>query len=86
MQFEIADRLKQLPPYLFEEIDRAKSEAVEAGKDIIDLGVGDPDLPTPDYVIKSLARAAEKGENHRYALNRGLPEMREAIASQSKIS
>ena len=54
---EQADRLKQLPPYLFAELDRKKAEARSRGVDVIDLGVGDPDLPTPDNIIAKLAEA-----------------------------
>jgi len=57
--FEKAERLKKLPPYLFKEIDRKKAEVRARGVDIIDLGIGDPDLPTPPHVIKALKKAAE---------------------------
>jgi LL-diaminopimelate aminotransferase len=77
---EDADRLKQLPPYLFAEIDRMKRKAVKEGKDIIDLGIGDPDRPTPVHIIESLAKSAHEPANHRYALDAGLPELRDAIA------
>lgn len=80
MSFELADRLLRLPPYIFKEIEEAKSAAENAGRDVIDLGVGDPDQPTPDFIIKSLAEAAKDGENHRYALNRGLAKFRKSIA------
>ena len=76
-----AERLKQLPPYLFAEIDKAKRAARQAGKPIIDFGVGDPDLPTPPHIIKRLAEAAQDPANHRYALDQGLPELRQAIAA-----
>jgi len=75
-----AERLKQLAPYLFVELDRAKRKLQEAGKDVIDLGVGDPDLPTPPPVIARLARAAEDPANHRYSFTEGIRELREAIA------
>ncbi len=75
-----AERLKQLPPYLFVEIDRAKRKLQEAGKDVIDLGVGDPDLPTPPPIVARLARAAEDPANHRYSFTEGIRELREAIA------
>ena len=58
-----------------------KRELRAQGKDVIDLGVGDPDLPTPDFVIKALSEAAHDPRNHRYALDAGLPELREAFAS-----
>ena len=77
---EYADRLKKLPPYLFEEIDKAKKKAEEEGRPIIDLGVGDPDQPTPDFVIKKLQEAVLDPATHQYALNRGLKKMRQAMA------
>ena len=77
---EKADRLKQLPPYLFAEIDRAKRELQAEGRDVIDLGVGDPDLPTPPHVLERLKAAADDPANHRYSFTEGLRELREAIA------
>ena len=79
--FDKAERLKQLPPYLFAEIDKVKRAAKAAGQPIIDFGVGDPDLPTPPHIIKRLAEAAQDPSNHRYALDQGLPELRQAIAA-----
>ncbi len=80
MDFDYADRLKKLPPYLFEEIDKAKKKAEEEGRPIIDLGVGDPDQPTPDFVIKKLQEAVLDPATHQYALNRGLKKLRQAMA------
>lgn len=74
------ERLKQLPPYLFMEVDRRKRELLAKGKDVIDLGVGDPDLPTPSFVIEALAQAAKNPANHRYALDAGMPELRQAFS------
>jgi len=76
---QFSDRVKRLPPYLFVELDAAKRRAKGQGKDIIDLGVGDPDLPTPAPIIAALAKAAKDPRNHRYALDQGLPELRRAI-------
>src|SRR5580658_3678096 len=59
-------RLDMIPPYLFAEISRIKNEARASGADIIDLGIGDPDLPTPTPVIEALIKAAAKPETHRY--------------------
>ncbi|MBI3999088.1 MAG: LL-diaminopimelate aminotransferase [Candidatus Omnitrophica bacterium] len=81
IRIEPPDRLKKLPPYLFAEIDRMKRELVRQGKDVIDLGVGDPDLPTPSFIIEALYEAAKNPVNHRYALDQGMPELRRAIAS-----
>ncbi len=73
VQIEKAERLKQLPPYLFVELDKAKQKLVAAGNDVIDLGVGDPDLPTPARIIQRLQRTAEEPANHRYSFTEGLP-------------
>ena len=75
-----ADRLKQLPPYLFVEIDQAKRALVADGKDVIDLGVGDPDLPTPSHIIAKLKAAVDDPANHRYSFTEGIAELRSAIA------
>lgn len=80
IQIEPADRLKKLPPYLFAEIDKTKRALIAQGKDVIDLGVGDPDLPTPAFIVEALSKAAQDGRNHRYALDQGMPELRQAIA------
>lgn len=79
LKIEQSERLKQLPPYLFLEIDRAKREAIQQGRDIIDLGIGDPDQPTPQFIIDKLNEAAKDKENHHYALDTGMPILREAI-------
>lgn len=81
MAFELAERLKALPPYLFAELDRKKREKIEEGVDVIDLGVGDPDLPTPEPIVEALKRAAEKPENHRYPSYVGMKAFREAVAN-----
>ena len=75
-----ARRLDQVPPYLFAEIER-RIEAMRAdGIDVISLGIGDPDLPTPPDVVKALQRAVERPETHQYPSNRGLVAFREAVA------
>lgn len=84
MNIELSDRLKKLPPYLFVEIDRAKKKAVSDGRDIIDLGVGDPDIPTPKHIIEMLHKASLDPKTHRYALDEGLPELRIEIAAWYK--
>ena len=66
MEIKWAKRIEELPPYLFAEIDRKKNELIEKGVDVIDLGVGDPDIPTPDHIIESLREAAGNPEHHRY--------------------
>ncbi len=77
---EKSGRLKALPPYLFKEIDRQKSEARKKGVDIIDLGVGDPDMPTPPHIIEALCKAAHDPANHRYPSYSGMVAFNEAVA------
>ena len=79
LSFDPPSRLKKLPPYLFAEIDRKKRELIAKGKDVIDLGVGDPDIPTADFIIEALNVAAKNPRNHRYALDQGMPELRHTI-------
>jgi hypothetical protein len=71
---EKADRIKNLPPYLFAKIDQMKAEMQQKGKDIIDLGIGDPDLPTPPHIITALQDAANDPKNHRYPSYSGMLE------------
>ena len=75
-----AKRIDELPPYLFAEIDRRKKQALARGVDLIDLGVGDPDIPTPAPVLDKLMEAAAKPANHRYPNSAGLIEFRQAVA------
>lgn len=77
---EKAERIKNLPPYLFAKIDVMKSEMQKKGADLIDLGIGDPDLPTPGHIIAALERAARDPKNHRYPSYSGMMEFREAVA------
>lgn len=81
MEPQTSERLKRLPPYLFVEMDRLKRELLARGKDVIDLAVGNPDLPTPSFIVEELARAARDPRNHRYALDQGMPELRRALAT-----
>lgn len=80
MKIEMADRINQIPPYLFAEIDKKKDEIKKSGVDLIDLGIGDPDLPTPKPIIERLKRASEDPRNHRYPSYEGMIEFREAVA------
>ena len=80
MAIDKAIRLEKLPPYLFAEIDKKKKAALAAGRDVINLGVGDPDQPTPEFIIEALNKAAHNPKNHQYALDEGSPELRRAIA------
>jgi LL-diaminopimelate aminotransferase len=83
-QFYQAERLALLPPYLFAEIDRVKAEVKAQGKDIISLGIGDPDLPTPDFIIAALCEAAKTPVNHQYPSYVGLFSYRQAVADWYK--
>ena len=75
-----ASRMSNLPPYLFARIDEMKAEQVKKGVDIIDLGVGDPDLATPPHIVASLCEAAKNPENHHYPSYVGMPAYRSAVA------
>lgn len=75
-----AQRLQVLPPYLFAELDRMKQEQVKKGMDIISLGIGDPDLPTPPHIIQALATAAADPRNHQYPSYEGMLSFRKAAA------
>ena len=79
MRIERAERLKRLPPYLFKELDRQKEEVRATGVDIIDLGVGDPDLPTPPHIIDALKKAAEDPANHQYPSYSGMGEFNAVV-------
>lgn len=81
MAFERASRLDELPPYLFIEIDRKKRAAIAAGKDVIDFGVGDPDRPTPRFIIDRMAKAVYDPNNHRYPFDTGVPAFKDAAAA-----
>ncbi len=80
MNIEYSEKIKKLPPYLFAEIDRLKEETRKKGVDIISLGIGDPDLPTPDVVIEALNKSAYDINNHHYPSYEGLLEFRQKIA------
>jgi LL-diaminopimelate aminotransferase len=79
-----AARMSDLPPYLFARIDEMKAQQQMKGTDIIDLGVGDPDLPTPVHIVSSLCEAAKNPENHHYPSYAGMPEYRSAVADWYK--
>jgi len=78
---ELADRLRALPPYLFVRIDGVKREMIAKGVDVVDLGIADPDTPTPQPIIDACARAASDPANHRYPSTLGLDEFRCAAAA-----
>jgi LL-diaminopimelate aminotransferase len=79
-----ASRMDDLPPYLFARIDEMKAEQQRKGVDIIDLGVGDPDLPTPPHIVEALCRAARDPANHHYPSYAGMPAYKEAVAGWYK--
>jgi alanine-synthesizing transaminase len=73
-------RIGQLPPYVFAAVDQLKAELRRGGEDVIDLGFGNPDLPSPELAVEKLCEAARKPRNHRYSASRGLPRLRLAVA------
>ena len=77
-------RITSLPPYVFTIIDTLKVEARRAGEDVIDLGFGNPDLPSPDVAVEKLCEAVHNPRNHRYSSSRGIPKLREAVADLYK--
>jgi LL-diaminopimelate aminotransferase len=77
---QVATRIKTLPPYLFAAIDKMKQAAIAKGVDIINLGIGDPDLPTPAPIIESLALAAKNPKHHQYPSYEGMLSFRTAVA------
>lgn len=79
-KLEKARRIKELPPYLFTEIDRKRRAALSRGVDLIDLGIGDPDIPTPSPIVEALQEAAANPVNHRYPSSPGMAAYREAVA------
>src|SRR5260221_580668 len=74
-------RIRRLPPYVFEEVNKAKAKARSAGADIIDLGMGNPDLPAPAHVIEKLKETLGKPRTDRYSASRGIPGLRRAQAA-----
>ena len=83
-KIEYSDRLNALPPYLFVEIDKARRAAIAAGRDIINLGVGDPDQRTHQVIIDTMKKAVEDLNNHHYPFDAGVPQLRVEIAKWFK--
>ena len=79
-EIEPSKRLQVLPRYLFAELERKRREAESAGREVFDLSIGDPDLPTPQPILDQLAAAALVPQNHRYPTSAGLLEVRTRIA------
>jgi alanine-synthesizing transaminase len=78
-------RVTGLPPYVFAQINGLKADARSHGRDVIDFGFGNPDLPSPDVAVEKLAEAAHNPKNHRYSASRGIPNLRLAIANRYKL-
>ena len=79
-------RINSLPPYVFAAIDALKMAARRAGEDVIDLGFGNPDIPSPEIAVEKLGEAARNPRNHRYSASRGIPKLRQAIADLYRAS
>jgi len=77
-------RMDRLPPYVFAEVNDLKMKLRRKGEDIIDLGMGNPDIPTPKHIVDKLVEAAQKGRNHRYSASAGIPKLRVAISDWYK--
>jgi alanine-synthesizing transaminase len=78
------EKIKRLPPYVFAVVNQLKMELRHAGEDIIDLGMGNPDQPTPQHIVDKLCEAAQDGRNHRYSVSRGIPGLRRAVCAWYK--
>ena len=76
----VSDKVKKLPPYLFSELQRKKKKMEASGADVIDLGIGAPDLPAPEFIYEKLVEEAKKPLNHKYSVYNGIPSFREAVA------
>ena len=80
MREHLFHRVRRLPPYVFGEVNAMKAQARAAGRDIIDLGMGNPDQPTPAPIVEKLIEAARNPRTHRYSMSRGIPGLRRAQA------
>jgi LL-diaminopimelate aminotransferase len=85
VSIEPADRVKDLPPYLFATIDKMKQDALKKGIDLIDLSIGDPDIPTPKHIVRRMRKAVENPAHHRYPSYVGMLSFRQAVADWYKI-
>ena len=72
-------RMHRLPPYVFATVNELKMQLRRQNVDIVDLGMGNPDIPTPQHIVDKLVEASGKGVNHRYSVSRGIPNLRKAI-------
>lgn len=85
IKVQLADRVRNLPPYLFAAIDKMKQDALSRGVDVIDLSIGDPDIPTPGHIVEAMKKAVERAEHHRYPSYDGMLSYREAVADWYKL-
>ena len=84
ISIELAKRVRDLPPYLFAAIDKMKQGAVSKGVDLIDLSIGDPDIPTPKHIVQRIKKAVENPVHHRYPSYEGMQAYREAVSAWYK--
>src|SRR5437868_9925326 len=77
-------RIRKLPPYVFAVINEMKAQARAAGQDVIDLGMGNPDGPTPRIIVNKMIEAARNPRNHRYSQSKGIPRLRDEIVKRYK--
>lgn len=77
-------RMSRLPPYVFATVNKIKMDARRRGEDIVDLGMGNPDIPTPDHIVEKMVEAGKKGHNHRYSASMGITKLRQAICDWYK--
>ncbi|WDT79556.1 MAG: aminotransferase class I/II-fold pyridoxal phosphate-dependent enzyme [Candidatus Manganitrophus sp.] len=81
MEFQ---RIKRLPPYVFNIVNELKAQARQRGEDVVDFGMGNPDQPTPQHIVDKLIEAARRGDTHRYSVSKGIPRLRRAICAWYK--
>src|SRR5580692_10470444 len=74
-------RIRRLPPYVFAEVNGAKAHARAEGEDVIDLGMGNPDSPTPPHIVAKLVETVQDPRSHRYSVSKGIPGLRRALAA-----
>jgi len=84
--FSDFQRIKRLPPYVFNIVNELKAAARARGEDIIDFGMGNPDQPTPQHIIDKLVEVAQRRDTHRYSVSRGIPRLRKSICNWYKTN
>jgi alanine-synthesizing transaminase len=82
--FDEFQRIKRLPPYVFNIVNDLKAKARARGEDIVDFGMGNPDQPTPDHIVQKLVEVVQRGNTHRYSVSKGIPRLRRAICNWYK--